>query len=75
MQLGKGLIMPTIEQLDKMADMCGMARFNNIIVVEYKIKVMELTIAAMQAKALSDIAYLQGFNNATGRNQSSSSSG
>lgn len=56
--------MPTIEQLDNMAKLLGFRDFGDIIAAsDAKVKVMELTIAAIQAKGLADIAYWQAFNN------------
>lgn len=54
--------MPTIEQLDKTTALLfgEQIGFYDLANDEDKVKVMELTIAAIQAKALADIAYMYG---------------
>jgi hypothetical protein len=54
--------MPSMEQLDSMAKQLRLGQtFSSIPQHSVRIEVMTLTIAAIQAKALADMAYLQGF--------------
>lgn len=54
--------MPTIEQLNNMAKMLLNRKFEQLNGQD-SCKVMELTIAAIQAKALADISYNFAMNN------------
>ena len=59
--------MPSKEQLDNMAELLlpGSTRPMTFkeLPRDMRIECIKITISAMQAKALSDIAYLEGFKN------------
>jgi len=53
---------PSKQQLDNIAQTLGLGpSFDRILSTEAKLKVFELTTAACQAKALTDIAYCMAF--------------
>lgn len=55
--------MPTIEQLNNMSRLLYESYYDKMPIHDpRRIEILRLTIAAIQAKALSDIAYNYGFN-------------